>query len=414
MPKTLPLGPFAGMNNRASETRLPVPTKENPVAKLRNAVNVNFDNYNAIVYPRQGKTQVCSGTAEWVHQGKYVTVFLEGGALKQLRDDSAVVTLAEGYGSAWPGATAVGSELYVSNGTALGRVDALGNYTPWLVPRPPRNPDAVATELGGMFAGDYRVVMTWIAADGRESGCGNGVRVTVPAGGGIALSNFPTPPSHVTKLALYLTSVNGKQYFYYGEYAASTTALSLTWRECTIPLQTQFFYAPAPQDLIQFHFGRIFYWRGDRLYRTAPRRLHLQKVREYWRLDSDGTMLISMPNALYAATRQRVYRITNIDGDDPPVIETVLNCGAVKGAVCYDNTTAAYFQTTRRGVVRVTPDGLEELTYSEVAMPVFQRGTMTIIENNGAKYLVGIFQDGVQSDLADAAYNAAELARGSL
>jgi hypothetical protein len=411
--KILPIGPFSGMNNRAKDTALPQPSKENPFGKVRNAVNVVFDNANQIVYPAPGKTLRYTGSVKWVHKGKHVTIFLEDTTLKRLNSDNTATTLKIGFGSTIPDVTSVGDTLYVSNGTGRGKVDASGNYHPWGTPRPPRNPDVAATDTGGLFAGEYRVTMTWISDDGEEGGCGIGRRVTVPAGGGISLSNFPTPPSGVDKLAIYVTSVNGKDFYKYDEYPAARSSITLSRKVCTIPLLTQFGYVPMPNDILCHHYGRIYYWRGSRLYKTATRRLGVQFALQFMRFDSNGTIIASVPNMLYVGTEKRVYRVSNLDGDGAPIIEALLEVGAVKGSVTYDDAGDAYFMTAR-GFVKATPEGLQELTFAQVAMPSFQKGTMTTLDHEGSRYLIGIFQDGTQSPLADSEYNAAEIAAGRL
>jgi hypothetical protein len=411
MPKTIPIK-LNGMNNRAKITALPGPTKENLFGKARNAVNMVFDNDGNTVLPCPGKTLRYTGNAKWVYQGDYVTLFVEDGTLKRLNSDNTATTLKTGFGTILPSVTTVGETIYLSNGNR-GKVDRNGNFLTWGTPRPPRNPEASAATTGGLFAGDYRVTMTWINTQGEESGCGIGKRVTVAQGGGIHLTNFPAPSSDIDKLAIYITSVNGKDYHLYGEYPADTSDITLGRKVCTIPLMTQFGFLPQPQDIICAHYGRIYYWRGSRLYHTATRHLGLQFALQFMRFDTNGTILASLTNQLIVGTEKRVYRVTNLDGDGAPIIEVLLECGAVKGSVCYDDVGDVYFQTSR-GFVKVSDGGLQELTFTDIAMPTFQEGTMTVLDHDGSRYLVGVFRDGVQSSLADADYNTSEAAAGRL
>jgi hypothetical protein len=403
-----------GMNNRAKITALPGPTRENPFGKYRNAENVVFDNAGQLVFPCPGKTLVYAGNVSWVHEGKFVTVFLEDGILKRLNSDNTATTLKTGFGTALPAVTYAGDVMYISNGTGRGKVDRNGNYYPWGTPRPPRNPDVTAVTYGGMYEGRYRVAITWIGAQGDESGCGNGKQVEVSEGGGIHLTNFPSPPSGVDKVAVHVTSVNGKDLYLYGEYDATLSDITLTRKDCTIPLMTQFSYVPMPEDIICFHYGRIYYPRGRYLYWTMTRRLGNQTVRSYWTFDSNVTLVVSVPGALYVGTEKRIWRVSNIDVDGAAaVMDIVKECGCDKATAVYDDEKTAFFKT-HRGYVRATSEGLFELTFDDVAMPIFERGSTTLIDHDGSRYLVGVFQNGTQNELADAAYSAAELARGSL
>lgn len=403
-----------GMNNRAKVTALPGPTRDIPYGKYRNAENVLFDNAGQIVYPCPGKTLVYAGNVKWVHEGKYVTIFLEDGVLKRLNSDNTATTLQTGFGEALPAVTYAGDVLYISNGIGRGKIDRNGNYYPWGTPRPVRNPDVTAVSTGGMYEGRYRVAITYIGVQGDESGCGSGKEVFVSEGGGIHLTNFPAVPSHVDKVAIYVTSVNGKDPYLYGEYAAALSDITLTRKDCTIPLMTQFSFVPMPEDIICFHYGRIYYARGRYLYWTMTRRLGNQALRSYWTFDSNITLIATTPGVLYVGTEKRIWRITNIDvPDTAPDMSIIKETGCEKANVAYDDEKFAYFKSYR-GYMKATPDGLDELTFDDVAMPLFQRGAMTVIDNDGVRFLMGVFQDGTQNDLADSEYNTAELARGSL
>jgi len=383
-----------------------------PDGKLRNAVNVVFTDNGNVIFNRPGYTIKKSGSIKWVYKGKFVTLFLDGSDLKKLNDDNTVTTVQSGFGDAMPGACEVSDVIYVSNGITQGKISSDGNYSPWGTQRPTRQPDVSAIESGDMFGGDYKVAITWIGSD--ESGTGAGKRITVPEGGGIHLTNFPPPPNTVIKIGVYVSSVNGGELYLYGEYPASVNDIFISKSIHTIPLATQFGFVPAPLDIIESHYGRIYYARGNRVYWTAARRYGLQFANSYLKFDIAVTVIVSMPNVLYIGTEKRLYRIINIDGEGAPIREALIDTGAVKGSVFYDdNGNSAYFMS-HRGVIMATREGLSELTYNDVAIPFFRRGTTTITETDGLKYLVFVGQGGTQNPLADAEYNSGELARGSL
>ena len=393
-----------GMNNR---------TRDNDVPKgyVRNAVNVIISDSGEVEFTRPGKTPVYTGNVLWYFEAPFIKLFVEDGDLKRLNADFTATTLLAAVGNDRMTYTVVGSSVYFSNWIAQGKV-ANGAVSEWGVTRPARQPDCTAVDNGGLFAGDYRVAITFIA--GSESGTGAGRRVTVVEGGGIHLSNFPAAPGNVTLIAVYVSPVNSRDMYLYGEYPATVADVFIGQRELTVPLTTQFKYPPKPVDIIQAHYGRIYYAVGKYLYWTFDRRYDLQRPYDYWEFDSNVVTVESCPNVLYVQTQHKFYKIVNIDGDGAPIVEELQNSGATKGSVCVDPDGVSSYFMSARGLIKATPEGLAELTYKDVAIPLFGEGATTVIERNGTKYLVFSGKGGTQNPLADSGYSAGELVRGSL
>jgi len=395
-----------GINNRTRPGSV-------PEGKAKNAVNTLFDKSGNIVMPRFGKTVLYAGDVTSLAECDTGTFFVENGDLKILNADGTASVLKSNVGIDRVSFTKpVGDEVFFSNATSSGRIKNGSVASPWGTPRPTRQPTCTPTSFGGMYAGDYRVAITWIAED--ESGTGMGRRVTVPASGGIYLSDLPTPPAFVTAIGVYVSSVNGEEMWFYGDYPASTTAITLSRKICTIPLRTQFMYPPQPMGLVLLHFGRIHYPRGTRLYRTEPHKYGLQKANSYVQFDSEIQTVVSCPGVIYVGTLGMIYGLKNIDGDGPIRVEELQDAGSVKGTECYDPDGVSAYFVCNRGFIKATPEGLEELTYADCALPFFKTGATTVVEYNGSKYLVGTFQDGEQNPLADKEYLAAQLLRNSL
>jgi len=401
-----------GMNNKARAESV-------PEGKARNAVNVQFDDAGKTIIPRQGSTLQYSGSdIHSVLESEVATVFVEAGVLKRLDGINLATAYLPGVGKnhvSYANKTIAG-EVYFANDLVRGKFDKNGAY-PWSTPRPTHQPDCAAGSFGGMYAGDYRVAITWIG--GEESGTGAGRRVTVPDGGGIRVYNLPVTPAGVTLVAVYVSSTNSKDMYLYGEYPANTAEVYINRLTSagaipTIALETQFCYPPTPIDLIVLHYGRIYYPRGGYLYWTIPGRYSLQRANSFWDFGKDIQTVVSCPGVLYIGTSETLYKVTNIDGEGGALVEELQDCGTTKGSECYDpDGVSAYFMSDR-GFIKATPEGLTELSYTDVAIPHFDIGTMTVTEYDGLKYLIGTFQKGVQNPLANKDYNTAELARGSL
>ena len=401
-----------GMDNRARPEAL-------PEGKLRNAVNVIFTDTGDVQFPRPGKTVRYAGNCHSVYENKFNTLFVEDGALKRLNDDNTATSLLATWGNSRTFYAVVGDTIYCSNDNGSSGKVRNGIASEWGTARPPRQPDCFPIATGDLYAGDYRVSITWIADE--ESGTGMGKRVTVQDGGGIRVTNLPTPPAYVKSYALYVSSVNGKDMYLYGEYGIDITEVHigrLTDESVlpTVPLTTQFCFVPVPVGVIASHYGRIYYPRGNKVYFTKPHSYGLQKSNSYLPFDTEVQTINSCPNVLYVGTKNKFGKIINIDADDgsPPIIVPLLDCGTTKGSETRDPDEISSYVMSDIGFLKLTSEGVQELTSKDVAMPAFETGAMTVVEYDGTKYLIGAFQDGVQNPLANKQYNIDELARGSL
>jgi hypothetical protein len=298
----------------------------------------------------------------------------------------------------------IADRIYFSNGTVTGKFTKGGTAAEeWGTPVP-TNPTVTATTTGGMFAGDYRVTITWIADE--ESGAPASTKVTVAEGGGITLSAFPTAPAYVTHFAVYVSSVNGEDLYLYNEYVVATTSVSIIKHIGTVPLQTQFYFPPAPPagSVIADHYGRIYYSDGAILYYTEPQQYGLQCIGSFMPFDSAIQTVVSTPNALYVGTLTTQYKIVNIDGEGIPEAQPLQACGSVKGSVCYhENGITAYFMSNR-GFIEASPEGLKEISFDNVAIPYYASGMSTILYENGMEYLVFIGTNGAVNPLASDDY----------
>jgi hypothetical protein len=209
--------------------------------------------------------------------------------------------------------------------------------------------------------------------------------------------------------------------YLYGEYEVNITEVHIERLTCdgvlpTVPLATQFCFAPAPIGIIAAHHGRIYYPRGNKLYFTEPQCYGLQKPGNYFPFDTEVQTLNSCQNVLYVGTKNKFGKITNIDSSDgtPPIFEPLLDCGTTMGSETRDPDEISSYVMSDIGFLKLTSEGVQELTSKDVAMPTFETGSMTVVEYDGTKYLIGAFQDGVQNPLANKSVNIAELSRGSL
>lgn len=406
---------FRGLNNRARDTDIPQGAPENPGMYLRNAVNVDFNSDKSVSFPRMGFTQVYSGTQcrswyEYEHyQGK--GLFVEGTYLKRLNSDNTATTLKT-VGSEPMSYCRIENTVYFSNGTVTGKyVD--GNLLEWGIDVPPTQPQVSVASSGGMYAGDYQVAITWLVETTpehyEESGTFGSTRIAIAEGQGVRLTSFPTPPSYVSKVAVYISDVNSDDLYLHGEYPADVQEVFIDSYIGTIRLETQFAVKPKPLLGLVAHYGRIYWIDGNLVRYTEAQSYDLQRVNSFLPFEEPVTNIVSVPGTLYVTTEKGIFEIMGVDTEQLSKVRRK-DYGAVAGATHTDIDNSVYV-ASYRGIIRITAEGVSELGFESVAFPKFQTGTIAVIEDKGNRRVVTVGQSGEVSDLQDSGYTDSEIAR---
>ena len=261
---------------------------------LAAGTNVDIDNSGAISR-RPGYTATAVTTA--IHSlwsDNMLCLMVNGGALKKADTSYNLITLKQlSDATARISYTKINGRVYFSSEWDNGIVES-GIARTWGMTVPPT--PGVSTTVGEMGAGAYQFTVTYMRADGQESGAALAGRVDVAAGSGI---NFAVPvstdPGVVTK-NLYLSTPNGEILYWAMSmpnsqmtalYAGNTLGLNL-------PLITQFL-GPAPQgQLVGYYSGRLFVAVGDILYPSEPLAYEMFDLRKGIAMDGRITMFASM------------------------------------------------------------------------------------------------------------------------
>lgn len=400
-----PILTLSGMANRFALDAV-------PLGKAFEAVDVMFSNTGDIIFPRYGYELVKAANAHSVNESSVGTLYVDDGVLKLLADTP--VSLKTGCGdNPMSYSRPIGDTIYFSNGTITGRyVKGETMAGEWGIAVPP-TPTCAPVTYGGMYAGMYHVVITYIGDE--ESAAGPSTLVNVPEGGGIMLTAFPaSPPAYVTKFAVYVSSINGSDLYYYNEYPIATSSVHITKNVSDSPLQTQFLFPPAPPSgsRILDHYGRIYYTDGFFLNWThidgfGPR-YSLQEALSSIQLDSSIQTVVNCPGVIYIGTLFAQYSLRDIDGEGPPTLEQIRDIGSIKGSEVYHENGKVQYYMGKQGLVACTPEGAVDVTADQVAIPYYTSGTSTILYKDGMEYLLFIGFSGIQNPLASEDYNTVE------
>ena len=262
--KTLPLGPFLGINDRLPDFGLHVKDKGD---YLRAAENVDVTNRGTLVR-RKAAMLVQAMTSPHSMHGSYlvrasalyrITLPTYSETLVKVLASNTVMSYAEFNG-----------DLYFSNGTDSGRIAADGTVYPWgmLTPDAP----AVATITGALFKGAYQVSVGYVnSVTGEEGGVSASTKHNLPANSALRVT-LPGSVPGATHINVYVSTVNGSIPKFQATVAVGTASVDVTaltgGREAA-----QRYEAPLPAGTRIFEFnGQLCSVAGKDLFYGIPYR----------------------------------------------------------------------------------------------------------------------------------------------
>lgn len=224
----------------------------------------------------------------WAEDG--ICLFVQDSTLKSLSTAYAGATLRTLTSNARASFQKVDDRVYFANGADTGVVEN-GAARSWGLAVPPAI--AAAATVGYMPAGDYQFTMTYLRADGQESGAGLAERITLTAdGSGITFTLPVSSDADVVAKAVYLSTANGEVLYraLLATAAATTATYANDTTELGLELQSQFF-SPAPAGhLLGYFQGCMYVAVGDVVYPSEPYAHEWFDLRKYIPFDAKVTL----------------------------------------------------------------------------------------------------------------------------
>ena len=286
--------------------------------------------------------------------------------------------------------------VYLSDGVSALRFRD-GVLGPWGITPPAVQP--VASVTGGRLPkGRYQYAVTFLRADGEESGTGRaGV---IEAEGGIAFSSIPASSQDVVRhKALYLSGPDGiglKRAFF---VSADSTAATYTGDtlDLRLSLETQFKQPPPAGQVLAEHNGRVLVAIGEHLLYSDPYLPErFDPIRQGHRFESPITIVAPVGDGVFVGTEKRLRFLAGADIASATEIEKA-DYGALPGTLDYatqdvggkTEDRCAVFGT-ERGVCYGFPGGaLLNRTLDNYRFPSSaKRGAGVVIHDQGRKRYV--------------------------
>lgn len=403
------VGPWpAGVNNVAPEDGLPTDPNTGAVVALREAVNVDLDNDG---YPSRRKGRTNRVAADRAHSlfasPEYLFAWVDGDLKAFDNGLNEAATIRSSIGERHISYAQVNDEVYWTNGVYIGRVTAELEARTVGVLVPP-TPTLTASATGGMEAGDYEVAITWVDTEGQESGACPSQVITVPAGGGVVLTNLPAGAADIYETRVYCSAPNGEVLYKVAGLNPAQPVYYLTVHTAGKALDTQWLLPMPPGDIIRFWNGRVFVAATNFLCWSEGLRFGLMHQDNTLRFGARITLLEPVGEGgdgggLYIADHKRTYFMS---GDSPDKWSRVIKYphAAVPGtsmvlpgtALGLETTSPVAFWMATNGVmVAGLPGGrVLPLTEGRLALPDAERGASMYREYDGLRQVVLSFLSG--------------------
>ena len=405
------LGPWpAGMNNIAPDHALPT-TKYGRTVAVRNAVNVDFDD-SGKVRRRKGFSQsaVISGAHSLWSGASAGAFFVAGNVLHSFDGASSLALGAVNTAGGRLAYEEVDANVYFTGLAARGLIRG-GALLPWGV-EVPATPPTLAVSAGNLDPGKYFAAMTYVLADGRESGASQLTSASLGAAGGFAVVAMPVPlAAEVVKKRLYLSTADGDVLYLVMEAAPADQFAAIGSAPSGSELRTAYL-SPPPLGHALTHFGgRIFIADGKTVWYTEPHDYdHVDTRENFYQFGAEVSVIAAVMDGLYVCA-DRTYFIPGAGGKNAEQRQ-VLDFGAFAGTAQRMPKSKNSIWMSERGPVVATAGGAVEVLSEDSLSPGKMEGAASLIrESDGLRQFIAVGRAAEGSSLQASSYADAEVVR---
>lgn len=398
--KPVQLTGFRGIVNiEAAERLQALPTRDDPLVDLFDAVNVDIDDSGRLAR-RSGQTLLIPGSAHSLYADGEACLYVQDETMYRLDRELVPTPVAMGLDDAPMAYVTVGNRVYHSNGLSSA-VYQDGYVRSWGIDLKLTDVAAGAT-TGVLPAGVYLFAMTLLREDGQESGCGQAQRIDLANGSGIRFTwSVPRDPA-IVRAVLYLTQPDGETLFQAAEVNVEDAEFTYVGGPRSLPLATQWLDAPPKGTSLALHRGRIYIAQGEHLFATSALSYEHCDLRDYRAIDASEILLLAaVDSGLFVGTKKAVWFLSGASFADNALvkkIDTVVlpgsltsgDAGEILGNPQLSGQHAVMF-ATGAGILLGLPDGnLINLTSDSYQLPAASHGAALLRSGQAHHYLLAL------------------------
>jgi len=403
------LGPWpVGMNNIAPDHALPT-SKYGRTIAVRNAVNVDFDD-SGNVRRRKGfspSVAIPGAHSLWSGAGAF---FVAGDVLYSFDGVTAHALGAVNTADGRLAYERVNADNYFICPTARGMIRG-GALLPWGVEAPATPPTLVAS-AGNLDAGKYYAAMTYVLADGRESGASQLTSASLDASGGFAVVAMPVPiAAEVVKKRLYLSTADGDVLYLAMEAAPADQFAAIGSAPSGSELRTAYLSPPPLGHALAYFDGRLFIADGKTVWYTEPHDYdHVDTRENFYQFGAEVSVIAAVMDGLYVCA-DRTYFIPGAGGKNAEQLE-VLDFGAFAGTAQRVPKSKNSIWMSERGPVVASAGGAVEVLSGDSLSPGKMEGAASLVrESDGLRQFIAVGRAAEGSSLQASSYADAEVVR---
>lgn len=389
--------------------------EELPADTLRRAVNVDITdagkvrrrNGYRLVTAMQGAHSLWSDTLGngYFVQNNRMKALLLGGVIQDLGEVQA--------GNNHVSFVKVNNDVYYSCASAKGKITDKA-LKPWGV-EVPTSTAQLSPTIGLFNAGTYYAAVTYVLADGRESGASALSSINLSAIGGIAVIAMPTPVmAEVVKKRLYLSTGDGEVLYLAKEFDVLDQFTTITSPIIGSELRTAYLAEPILSNGIAEVSGRIFMISAAEknvvFYTEALAFDHMDVRKNHYNFPAEVTLIASTRSGLYVCA-DKTYYIQNAGQDEASQVEVFDYVGIANTAQLIP-ASHEYIWMTNRGAVIGHDGGQAELLASEtLTTGMMIRAASMVREQDGIRQFVVTGTKTEAISLESGSYFNAEITR---
>jgi len=413
------IGPFpAGVDNLNDETNLTRSDDGKRIVALREGVNIDLPRTG---WPRRRKgfgqeVQGAQVHSLWANPRFPWMLFADGAGHFARSTGGQPFEVRAGLAPREISYAIPNDRVYCTNAVQTWCVTPEGDALAWAVESPGGQPVCAPASSGGLDAGAYQVAITYLDTRGEESGSTLAETVTVPQGGGVALSDIPQPlGADVARIRVYMSPTNGDALYQARDIAAGQTSAMMGAGNLGRPLATQFLSPMPAGQIVRSLAGRLYVACGNEMRWSEALRYGLTHSKDNVRRIGARIGLMEPVGeggdapGMYVADHKRTYWI---GGANPSAQSQriVYPYGAVPGTGIvvpasmfgFDTTLPVAYWIAANGVACIGMPGgqVVPLREKQVVAPKASHGASLFREQDGLRQIITSLSDASPQGLA--------------
>lgn len=409
MVNSVEFGGFKGMDNVHEDFELPRDI-------LRRAINMDVLDTGRLKR-REGSSQalaIAGAHSMWSDGAS--AYFVASNALRKFLPNgtsSSLGAFAAGVNRA--AYVKVNNDVLVTSATARARISG-GALQAWGI-EVPSQPPVLTASAGIMPAGTYYAAVTYLLADGKESGASTLASITLSVAGGIATTWMPTPIDPlVTRKRLYLSTGDGEVLFMAAEVGAADQFVNIGVAPSGNRLRTAYL-SPPPLGIALAHYNGVVFIVDAAdprvLWYTEPLDYdHVDTRKNYCMFESPVTVIAAASDGVFVCA-DNTYFIGNA-GSTEASQRVVLEFGAISGtAASIPNTTNVIWMTEHGPAIGKDGGVIDLIAEKAIASGGMVDAAAMVREKDGLRQFVVVGSNTEGSALQAGSYAEAEIIRRS-